>query len=575
VTLGCNAGPASAATKNFQWLRNGAPIPGATSSSYTTAPADAGSAVQCQVFAINANAGSTQVSNPAVVVEPAAATAPPTAPNSIAQPGQSGALNVPGPPADRTLTCVTGTWGGSPTFSFQWYQNGVAIPGATASTHVVTAGSLTAPAAFQCAVTGTNAGGSVTKVSGNRLTSPAPSGPAAPNASSALKSLAVEPAGVSADGDRVFYLQAGNIVALDTADEERTVVVNSGDAAPVNVSDDGSHVYFVSKSVLTGGEENEHGQAAQAGENNLYVWDEAGEETHFVAVVDPADVSGRVSLVNWTSAAVSPDQNALLGRVSDPSRTTPDGSVLLFESRANVTDFDSDGHVEIYRYDADSGSLECVSCPPVGVPAQADASLQRLIEGGGEEQEDAFVPTTALVHIQNVTDDGEKVFFQTRDALVPGDVNGVWDVYEWKVGQQPYLISSGHGSLPSFLYGMTPDGSDVFFTSAERLVPQDQSTVISIYDAREGGGFATTAAVPPCQGDNCQGAPSSAPQLPGAGSAAFVGPGDESRKPKRKIRCSKGQRRVKRKGRVRCVKKRAHRTPARQRRANSDRGGAK
>jgi hypothetical protein len=573
ATLGCTAGPASAATKNFQWLRNGTPIPAATSPSYTIVPADAGTAIQCQVFAINANAGSTQVSNPAIVVEPVPATAPPTAPNSIAQPAQSGAVNVPGPSEDRTLTCNPGAWSGSPTFAFQWYQNGVAIPGAIASTYVVTAGSLTAPAAFQCAVTGTNAGGSVTKVSGNRLTSPSPSGPAAPNATSTLKSMTVEPAGVSRDGDTVFYLQSGNIVAVDTATEARSLVANSGDAAPVNISDDGSHVYFISDSALTGTEENDQGQKAQAGENNLYIWDKPSEAVHFIAIVDPQDIAGKVSLTNWTSDAVSPNQNSLHGRVNNPSRTTPDGSVLLFESRANVTDYDSDGHIEIYRYDAGSGSLDCVSCPPTGVPATADAALQRLIEGGGEEQEDAFVPTTSLVHIQNVTDDGEKVFFQTRDALVPGDVNGVWDVYEWKVGQQPYLISSGHGGLPSFLYGMTPSGNDVFFTSAERLVPQDLSTVISIYDAREGGGFPVSASVPACQGENCQGTPSSPPQLPGAGSATFQGPGNETRK--RKPRCSKNQRRVKRRGKVRCVRKPSRRAKKRQQRADNESRGVK
>ena len=556
ATLNCTATPATATTKNFRWLRNGAPIAGATSSSYTTASADAGAVVQCQVFAINANAGSTQVSNPAVVVEPVPATAPPAPPNNIAQPAQSGSVNVPGPSASRTLTCAPGTWSGAPTFAFQWYQNGVAIPGATASTYVVAAGSLTTAAAFQCAVTGTNAGGSVTKASASRLTTPAPS-PAAPSAGATLKSTVVEPAGVSGDGGTVFYLQAGNIVAVDTATQARTLVSNSGDAIPVNVSDDGSHVYFVSKSVLTGSEENPNQKAAVLGDNNLYVWDRASQAVRFIATVDPQDVTGAVSLTNWTTHAVSPTANSNIGRANDPSRTTPDGTVFLFESRADITGYDSGGHIEIYRYDV-GGALDCVSCPPTGVPAQADAALQRLI--GGAVGEDAFVPTTSLVHIQNVTDDGETVFFGTKDALVPGDVNGAWDVYEWKVGQQPYLISSGHDSLPTFLYGMSADGRDVFFRSTERLVPQDLSTVSSIYDARIGGGFPFTAAGPPCQEDNCQGTPSSPPQLPGAGSPSFHGA--ENAKPQRKRHHKK-----------RHHKKKHH--AKRHHRANHDRGGAK
>jgi hypothetical protein len=557
ATLSCTALPATATTKNFRWLRNGVPIPGATSSSYTTVPADAGAVVQCQAFAINANTGATQVSNPAVVVEPTPATPPPVAPNSIAQPAQSGTVNVPGPSASRTLTCTPGAWAGAPTFSFEWYQNGVAIPGAVSSTYVIAPGSLTTAAVFQCAVTGTNAGGSVTKVSGNRATSPAPS-PAAPVAGATLKSTVVEPAGVSDDGDKVFYLQAGNIVSFDVASQARTLVSNSGDSTPVNVSGDGSHVYFVSKSVLTGSEKNANGREALAGGNNLYVWDGGGQTTRFVATVDPKDVEGSVSLTNWTTHAVNPNANTSNGRSNDPSRTTPDGTVFLFESRADVTGYDSGGYVEVYRYDAD-GALDCVSCPPTGVPAQADAALQRVIGAGAGE--DAFVPTTSLVHIQNVTDDGRTVFFETKDALVPGDVNGAWDVYEWKVGQQPYLISSGHDSLPTFLYGMSADGRDVFFRSTERLVPQDLSTVSSIYDARVGGGFPFTAAGPPCEEDNCQGIPSSLPQLPGAGSPSFHGP--ENAKPQRKRHHKK--------------KKRHHKKhhSKKHHKANHNRGGAK
>ncbi len=560
TTLRCTT-TTSAATIAFQWLRNGAPIPGAVSSSYTAAPADAGTAVQCQMFALNANAGSTQVSNPAVVVQPPPATAPPVAPTNIAQPAQSGALNVPGPPADRTLTCNAGTWTGSPTFSYQWYQNGVAIPGATASTYVVTAGSLTAAAAFQCAVTGANAGGQVTKVSANRLTSPAPS-PAAPVANASTGAGGAAFAGLSRDGDVLFYEHRESLFDFDTGTEATTEIAVG--AKFVNVSEDGSRAYLISKAALTGSEKNSQDQEAKAGENNLYVWERAGDTIAFVATVAPEDVAviDLMSLTRWTDAAVHPAPNTLTGRANDPSRTTPDGSFLLFESRADVTGYDSDGHIQIYRYEAESGGLACVSCPSDGVPATGNARLQAFGT--------ALQPASAIVRLQSVTDDGQKVFFQTEDALAPGDVNETWDVYEWKVGQQPYLISPGVGQLPSFLYGMTPSGSDVFFTSAERLVPEDLSTVVSIYDAREGGGFPPAPAPPPpCDGDSCQPAPTAAPPLAGAGSASFQGPGNEVRK--RKPRCTKKQRRVKRQGRVRCVKKRRAGGPRRDGRVNRER----
>ena len=38
--------------------------------------------------------------------------------------------------------------------------------------------------------------------------------------------------------------------------------------------------------------------------------------------------------------------------------------------------------------------------------------------------------------------DGGRIFFETREALVPSDTNGQTDVYEYEQGHL-YLISSG------------------------------------------------------------------------------------------------------------------------------------
>lgn len=39
----------------------------------------------------------------------------------------------------QTLTCSTGTWSKSPSFSYQWQRSGVPIIGATASTYLLAA----------------------------------------------------------------------------------------------------------------------------------------------------------------------------------------------------------------------------------------------------------------------------------------------------------------------------------------------------------------------------------------------------------------------------------------------------
>ena len=195
--------PTAADSTTYQWLRNGVPITAATSSTYTlsaastTTPAtttgDAGAVIQCQIFKLRSpsennleGTGSTQVANPPLVVPPAPATAPPTHPGNLGLPTLSGgaSINVPGPsPGARTLTCSPGSWSGSPSFAYAWYRNGALIPGATASTYEIAENSLAARAVFQCVVTATNAGGTLTVVSTKSPTSPAPS-PSAPPSNS-------------------------------------------------------------------------------------------------------------------------------------------------------------------------------------------------------------------------------------------------------------------------------------------------------------------------------------------------------------------------------------------------------
>lgn len=537
--LSCSNGTwTNAPTFTYEWLRNGTPISAATTNTYTLVIADEGKAVQCRVTAANSYATAQAVSA-RVVVDPPPGTAPP----SLVSAGSVSGTSEVG----KILTCnnSNSNWTGSPTFSQQWLRNGVPIGGATGTTYTLV--SADRATSIQCEVKATNAGGTAVAInaaagSGVRYVNPNP-----PAATATIPGTAKTFAGISDDGDHLFYQEASGVFDLDTVTQATTLVTGAADAQLVNVSGDGSHVYFVSKAVLTGTEQNSQGQAAGAGVNNLYVWDRTGKATRFIATVGPKDVlnGAESALTHWTSHAVHPEPGSLRGRANDPSRSTPDGSVFLFESSANVTGYDSDGHVEIYRYA--NGALNCISCPPEGVAALGDARLESNFST-------LLNPTSAVVHIQNLTDDGQTVFFDTEDSLVPGDVNETWDVYEWKAGQQAYLISSGHGQLPSHLYGMTPSGSDVFFASAEKLVPQDLSTVISIYDARVGGGFPTDESQPPCQEDNCQGTPSAAPQLAGAGSTSFQG--DEVVKPRR--HCRKNQRRIKRKGKVRCVRKHRH-----------------
>jgi surface antigen len=112
----------------YQWSADGSPIAGATSSTFIPTPAQAGRTLTVQVTARRAGYLT------AVVDSPATAKVLPGANSVVTVPAVSGQ-----PIVGRTLTASSGTWAVPPTtVAYQWYADGVAIPGATASTFTLT-----------------------------------------------------------------------------------------------------------------------------------------------------------------------------------------------------------------------------------------------------------------------------------------------------------------------------------------------------------------------------------------------------------------------------------------------------
>jgi hypothetical protein len=386
-------------------------------------------------------------------------------------------------------------------------------------------------------------------------------------------------AGISSDGERVFYVKGGNVFAFETDGGTTTPVGGGGESTVVNVSADGSHVFFISPVVLTGIEANSQGDKASAGSENLYAWDVASPGAlRYVATVEEEDVVGedpplggdarRGGLGLWMEAAVNPVQARNVGPANDPSRTSASGSVFVFESRAKLTEYDNAGHSEIYKYDSSAAELTCISCSPTNAPAASDARL----ESRYAPFPFSIPPVNAVSDVGNIAAGGGIVFFQSADRLAAGDADSAIDVYEWQAQGVKHceaeagciaLISGGRSTTDDYLYGASSDGSSVFFLSNDTLVAKDQDNTPSIYVAREGGGE-EQASPPPteCSGEACQPF-AAAPDSPMPSSSTFVGPGNGAKKS-----CPKGRRKVKKdQGGVRCVKR--HQKQRKHRRAHA------
>ena len=580
--LSCSQGTWSASPNfAYSWLRNGTAIGGATSSSYTTTVADEEKAIQCLVTA-SSSGGSTTAASERVVVDPQPASAPPK------QTFPSGVFGVA--KVGSTLFCGAGGWEGAPSFAYQWLRNGAEIGGATSSSYQLTATDI--ETVIQCRVTATNVGGGVVAVNANEGAKVVTR--AVPRATASLP----QP-GFTFDGvfnGRVFYSDAltsvlagefisnlGDLNMYDLNTEKTTRITTTDDASIINVSEDGSHVYFISKSLI-GGE-------GEAGKPNLGVWDATSESAKFIATVSEEDAGlagagglNQTGSLNMWATAISSHTFGDRGRAMSHTRSTPDGRVLAFESTAQLTAFDNEEASasdcgreetgppvpdqrcdEVYRYDTVSEDLTCVSCGPGTGPATGNARLQTISEHAGFG---GVEPATVNAPVESLTRDGETVFFESTEALVPQDVNGTKDVYRWHNGAGVALISDGQDSGESALYGVTPDGSDVIFGTNQKLLPQDENgSTARLYDARVEGGFPPPeeTVTEPCVDDACQGAASAPPEAPNVTSSSLNGGGNLPAK----LRCARHSRRVVRKGSERCVRQKRpkHRRAHHKRRA--------
>jgi hypothetical protein len=326
----------------------------------------------------------------------------------------------------------------------------------------------------------------------------------------ACRASTPEPAvfqGASEDGSRVFFLSSQELLEgahgmnlyefdFDAAREGRALsLVGSEVLGVARVAQSGSRVYFVSSGRLTG-QPNEYGASAEEGKPNLYVYDAEDAHIAFIGTLSASDSS------DWQQEDVRPVDASW------------DGRFLVFDSTADLTPDDSSTVTQVFEYDAEQETLVRVSAGANGFNDDGNTEVYsaRIVEPSYTESENPMPKLTSV-------SEGGIVVFESSDALTGEAILGYPNVYEYRAGQVS-LISDGQDRSGVVIFGRPeptvrllgedPSGVDVFFTTADRLVPQDGDTQVDVYDARVDGGFAV-ASPPSCEGEGCQGALSGAP----------------------------------------------------------------
>lgn len=322
----------------------------------------------------------------------------------------------------------------------------------------------------------------------------------------------------------------------------------------VAVSDSGEEVYFVANGVLSGGEDQLH-KTAVAGADNLYTMHfrsgaDEWEPPQFLGTLSNADA------MDWTTTLTR-----------HTARLSPNGRWLAFMSNSSLTGYDNTDAVsgqpdeEVYVYDSTSRTLACASCNPDGArPTGLESTEIGLLVGGFQVWTSntwlaANVPGWTPFRLEQsryqsryLSNNG-RLFFDSNDALVPQDINGTEDVYEWEpaavgsctISSGSYsrqedgclaLISSGASQEESAFLDASEEGNNVFFLTGAKLVTSDFDTSLDIYDAHicsEASPCMSVEAAPnECDTtDSCRAAPLPQPKVFGSPpSATFSGKGN-------------------------------------------------
>ncbi len=313
-----------------------------------------------------------------------------------------------------------------------------------------------------------------------------------------------------------------------------------------------SNLTFISREMPYGIGEGRIVKGVSEDGNRIYYMDNGAlmlwEEGHARQIAPEPGAPGSVE--DDEEAHVSSDGRKI-AFMSHGSALTPGEDIVNLPAKRGAQ------NTEIYVYDGESDKLVCASCPQNGAAVTSGVEADVHATAGSVGFETHAQP-------RFFSRDGRYVFFNTTEALVARDTNGVTDAYEYNTQTGKLsLLSTGKGEYGTWFVEAGADGRDAFLVTRQQLSRSDPDQLADVYDARADGGLTEPRAPqPPCAGDACQGTPSAAPsfntasEFEGRGNPVFGSPRVE---PKTKARTAAQRLR---RALAACRKKRAKRKRA-------------
>jgi hypothetical protein len=146
------------------------------------------------------------------------------------------------------------------------------------------------------------------------------------------------------------------------------------------------------------------------------------------------------------------------GYVAKP--LSADGSHLIFGSTSKFTGDGLAGELTIYDRDLDTGATHAISKNPDGSGTMSGGGLGEL----------------------DVSSDGSRILIG-RKLSTDSAGNSHWHLY-MNIGDSSKTVDLMPGASAGALYaGMTADGSEVFFTTPDKLLGSDTDTSVDLYEA--------------------------------------------------------------------------------------------